>query len=96
MCRVIAGGNKTESTPFMLADKEAFSLDEAGMRKRVEALVGSDADKLIQACKGEYPNLSPSAIHFYIAGYSMMGAGSAAIAERKAALGRAPRVSAPF
>jgi para-nitrobenzyl esterase len=87
---VIVGWNKTESTVFMLGDKEAFSLDEAGMRTRVEALAGTDADELIKSYRSKYPNLSPSAIHFYIASYSMMGAGSVTIAERKAALGRAP------
>jgi para-nitrobenzyl esterase len=87
---VMVGWNKTESTVFMLADKEAFSLDEAGMKKRVESLAGSETDALIKMYRSEYPNMSPSAIFFHISSYSMMGAGSVAIAERKAALGRAP------
>jgi para-nitrobenzyl esterase len=87
---VMVGWNKTESTAFSISDAQLFSLDEAGMRKRIEGLVGSDADLLIKACRNEYPNLSPSAIYFYISSYSMMGAGSVAIAERKAALGKAP------
>jgi para-nitrobenzyl esterase len=87
---VMVGWNKTESTLFMLGDPQVFALDEASMRKRVEALVGSDAEALIQAYKKEYPTLSPSAIHFYISSYSMMGLGSVTIAERKAALGKAP------
>jgi para-nitrobenzyl esterase len=87
---VMVGWNKTESTLFMLGDPQVFSLDEAAMRKRVEALVGSDAEALIQAYKTEYPKLSPSAIHFYISSYSMMGSGSVTTAERKAALGKAP------
>lgn len=87
---LMIGWNKTEATLFMVEDKEAFSLDEAGMRKRVEALVGADADRLIDAYRREFPKLSPSAIHFYIASYSRMGSGSVAIAERKAALGKAP------
>jgi para-nitrobenzyl esterase len=87
---LMIGWNKTESTLFMLEDQEAFSLDEAAMRKRVEALVGADAGRLIDAYRREFPKLSPSAIHFYIASYSRMGSGSVAIAERKSALGRAP------
>lgn len=87
---VIVGWNKTEATVFMLSDKEAFSLDEAGMRKRLEGMVGAEADALIQLYRRENPNLSPSAIFFNIASYSMMGHGSVTIAERKAALGRAP------
>jgi para-nitrobenzyl esterase len=85
---VIVGWNKTESTLFS-QDKQVFSLDEAGMRKRVEGLAGKDTDELIKAYKSEYPRLSPSAIYFYISSYSMMGAGSVAIAERKSALGKA-------
>ncbi|MBN1570164.1 MAG: carboxylesterase/lipase family protein [Acidobacteria bacterium] len=87
---VMIGWNKTESTAFMLADKEAFSLDEAGLRKRVEALAGSEAEALINMYRSEYPKMSPSTIFFHISSYSMMGYGSVTIAERKAALGRAP------
>lgn len=87
---VMVGYNKTEATLFSLSDQQLFSLDEAGMRKRVEGLVGSEADQLIKAYRSEYPKLSPSAVYFYIASYSMMGYGSVTIAERKSALRRAP------
>jgi para-nitrobenzyl esterase len=87
---VMVGWNKTESTVFMLNDQEAFSLDEAAMRKRVEGLVGPDADALIKMYRSENPKMSPSAIFFHISSYSMMGSGSVTIAERKAALKRAP------
>jgi len=87
---VMVGWNKTESTVFSFSDPQAFSLDEAGMRKRIEGLVGQDADRLIAAYRAEFPKLTPSGIYFYAASYSMMGAGSVKIAERKSALGRAP------
>lgn len=87
---VMVGWNKTESTLFSLGDKQVFSLDEAGMRKRIEGLAGPDTDELIKTYKRDYPKLSPSGIYFNISSYSMMGSGSVAIAERKAALGRAP------
>jgi para-nitrobenzyl esterase len=87
---VMVGWNKTESTLFSLGEPKLFSLDEAGMRTRVEKLAGKDADKLIKMYRTDFPKLSPSAIYFYISSYSMMGAGSVAIAERKAALKRAP------
>jgi para-nitrobenzyl esterase len=87
---VMVGWNKTESTVFSFGDEQAFSLDEAGMKKRIEPLAGADTDRLIQIYKKEFPKLSPSGIYFYISSYSMMGAGSVLIAERKAALGRAP------
>jgi len=87
---VMVGWNKTESTVFSFSDPQVFSLDEAGMKKRIEGLVGPDADRLIKAYRSEFPKLSPSGIYFYVSSYSMMGAGSVKIAERKAALGRAP------
>ncbi len=87
---VMVGWNKTESTVFSFGDNQVFSLDEAGMKKRIESLAGADADRLIQTYKKEFPKLSPSGIYFYISSYSMMGSGSVMIAERKAALGRAP------
>lgn len=87
---VMVGWNKTEATVFMISDKDAFSLDEAGMRKRLEGMVGAETDALIQLYRNENPKMSPSAIFFNIASYSMMGSGSVTIAERKAALGRAP------
>jgi para-nitrobenzyl esterase len=87
---IMIGWNKTESTVFSLGNDELFSLDEAGMRKRIEDLVGGDADRLIKLYRSTYPNMSPSAVYFHISSYSMMGAGSVAIAERKASLGKAP------
>jgi para-nitrobenzyl esterase len=87
---VMVGWNKTESTVFSFGDEQAFSLDEAGMKKKLEPLAGTDTDSLIQAYKSAFPKLSPSGIYFYISSYSMMGSGSVTIAERKAALGLAP------
>jgi para-nitrobenzyl esterase len=87
---VMVGWNKTESTVFSFSDAQVFSLDEAGMKKRIEPLAGGDADRLIQIYKSEFPKLSPSGIYFYISSYSMMGSGSVTIAERKAALAKAP------
>jgi len=86
----MVGWNKTESTAFSLGQDELWSLDEEGMRSRVEKLAGADAGKLIEMYRGEYPGMSPSAIYFHIASYSGMGSGSVAIAERKMALGKAP------
>jgi para-nitrobenzyl esterase len=86
---VMVGWNKTESTVFF-NDEQLFSLDEAGMRKRIKPLAGSDTDRLLQAYKSEFPKLSPSGVYFYISSYFMMGWGSVTIAERKAALGKAP------
>jgi para-nitrobenzyl esterase len=87
---VIVGWNKTEQTAFSLGRDELWSLDEAGMRSQVERLAGADTDRLIELYRREYPGMSPSAIYFHIASYLRMGSGSTAIAERKAAQGKAP------
>jgi para-nitrobenzyl esterase len=87
---VMVGWNKTEQTAFSLGQEALWSLDEEGMRGRVEKLAGADADRLIELYRQKFPGLSPSAVHFYIATYSGMGSRSVAIAERKAALGKAP------
>ena len=87
---VMVGWNKTESTAFSLGQDELWSLDEDGMRSRIERLAGPDADRLIDLYRKEYPNMSPSAIYFHIASYPRMGSGSVALAERKASLGKAP------
>ncbi|MBN2243587.1 MAG: carboxylesterase/lipase family protein [Acidobacteria bacterium] len=87
---VMVGWNKTESTAFSLGQDELWSLDEEGMRSRIEKLAGADTDRLIGLYRKEYPDMSPSAVYFHIASYPRMGSGSVAIAERKAALGKAP------
>jgi para-nitrobenzyl esterase len=87
---IMVGWNKTEQTAFSLGQEALWSLDEEGMRSRVEKLAGADTDRLIELYRKMYPTLSPSAIHFYIATYSGMGSRSVTIAERKAALGKAP------
>ena len=84
------GWNKTESTAFSLGQDELWSLDNEGMRSRIEKLAGDNTDRLIEAYRREYPDLSPSALAFHVTSYLMMGAGSVTIAERKAALGKAP------
>jgi len=87
---VMVGWNKTEQTTFSLGQEELWSLDEEGMRSQVERLVGADTDRLLEMYRREYPGMTPSAIYFHIASYSGMGSGSVTIAERKAALSKAP------
>ena len=87
---VMVGWNKTESTAFSLGQDALWALDEQGLRDRIEKLAGANADRLIQLYRREYPDLSPSRVYFLISSYSGMGSGSVTIAERKAALGKAP------
>jgi para-nitrobenzyl esterase len=87
---IMVGWNKTEATAFSLGQDELWSLDEEGMRGRVEKLAGADAGRLIDLYRQEHPEMTPSDIYFHIASYSGMGSGSVAIAERKVRLGKAP------
>jgi len=87
---IMVGWNKTEQTAFSLGQDELWSLDEEGMRSRIEKLAGNDSGRLIELYHREYPDMSPSAVYFHIASYPRMGSGSVAIAERKATLGKAP------
>ncbi|MEJ2110289.1 MAG: carboxylesterase family protein [Acidobacteriota bacterium] len=87
---VIVGWNKTEQTVFSLGQDALWSLDEEGMRSRVERLAGDKANQVIELYHKKYPDMPPWAIYFHIASYSGMGSRSVAIAERKAAQGKAP------
>lgn len=87
---IIVGWNKTEQTIFTLGQEELWSMNEEGMRNRIQKIAGADTDRLIEAYRREYPGMSPTVLYFHISSYPMMGAGSVAIAERKAALGKAP------
>ncbi len=85
---LIMGWNRTEMTLF--ADPAAFTLDDAGMKKRVAAIHGDAADEIIATYKEKYPGLSPADLHFLIwSDYPTMLFENL-IAERRAAQNQAP------
>ena len=67
-----------------------FSLDEAGMRARVGELLGDSASRVIDVYARANPGASPSDLYFLIASDQRYGAPVMKIAERRAALGKAP------
>jgi para-nitrobenzyl esterase len=85
---VIIGNNRTEMTLF--ADPAAFSLDEAGMKTRVKGMLGEHADEVIQAYHRANPKATPSDLFFLIWTDDPTTIYSDNIAERRAALGKAP------
>lgn len=87
---LIIGTNKDEATLFMLADKELASLDEAGLRARVQAFAGPSTEVLLAAYRAAQPQASPAEIFTSIAGDRMMRVNSITQAERKHAQGTAP------
>jgi para-nitrobenzyl esterase len=85
---VIIGNNRTEMTLF--ADPAAFTLDEAGMRTRVNGLVGDRTDEVIEVYRRANPKATPSDLFFLIWTDNPTTIYSNNIAERRAALGKAP------
>ena len=87
---VLIGFNRTELTLFAGSDSSLFSLDEAGLQKRVRSLLGNNAETVLSAFRSDYPHESPSDLYFLIATAYPTVAFTAKIAERRAALGKAP------
>jgi para-nitrobenzyl esterase len=87
---LIVGCNRTEYTLQLAGDAEAFRLDEAGMRKRVEAFLGDKAPEVIEAYRKAEPNASPSELFFLMISDFRYCAPIATIAERRAALNAGP------
>ena len=87
---VMIGCTRTEMTLFSANDEAAFHLDDAGMRTRVSSLAGDQAPALIDLYRNANPGATPSDIYFLIASDYRYGAPTFKIAERRAALGKAP------
>jgi para-nitrobenzyl esterase len=85
---VIVGNNRTEMTLF--ADPAAFSLDENGLKTRTKAFLGDRADALIEVYRRANPRATPSDLFFLIWTDDPTTIFSNNIAERRAALGKAP------
>jgi len=89
---LIVGSNRDEIVFFYMSasDKSVFALEEAALGEHIEKIFGEDAHRLLTAYRRSRPDVSPSAIAIAIESAAFAGAGSIAIAERKAEQGRAP------
>lgn len=87
---VICGTNRTELTLQMVGDAAAFNLDEAGLQARAKTAFGDKAQSLIETYRKEVPKASPSEIFFLMVSDRAYCAPMMKIAERRAALKRAP------
>jgi para-nitrobenzyl esterase len=85
---LLCGSTRTEMT--LQSDEAAFSLNEEGLRARVEGLVGDSAGRVIETYRRVNPGSSPSDLYFLIASDHRYSAPVMKIAERRAALGKAP------
>jgi len=87
---LMIGSTRTELTLALQNDKEAFTLDEAGLRRRVKQYVAENSDRVIEAYRKANPQASPSDLFFLIASDEQYGAPVMKIAERRAALNQGP------
>ncbi len=87
---VMIGCTRTEMTLFSLNDAAAFSLTDQAMRARIKDLLGGEAPDMIDLYRKLNPGASPSDIYFLVASDYRYGAPTMKIAERRAALGKAP------
>jgi para-nitrobenzyl esterase len=71
-------------------DDAAFSLDDAGLRARLDRSLGARAGQVIDTYRQSRPSASPTDIYLAVGSIREMGEGSIVIAERKAAQGVAP------
>lgn len=87
---LLIGFNRTELTLFAAGIPELFSLDEAGLHRRVKMLLGDNSEEVIRAFRSDYPREDPSGLYFLIATAYPTVVYTAKIAERRASLRKAP------
>jgi para-nitrobenzyl esterase len=85
---VMLGSTRTELSSS--ADAAAFSLSDADMRARVEALLGQYAGRAIEVYRAANPEASASELYFLIASDERYSGPVMKIAERRAALDAGP------
>lgn len=86
---LIIGHNHTEMTLFAGADPSVFSLDEAGLQRRLKPLLKDSVDSVLRAFRSTYPQENPSGLYFLITTAYPTVAFTEKIAERRAALNKA-------
>jgi para-nitrobenzyl esterase len=83
---LLLGSTRTELTSS--ADAAAFSLTDAGMRERIQMLIGEASSRIIDIYAKANPGATPSDLYFLIASDHRYGAPVMKIAERRAALAK--------
>ncbi len=87
---VILGTNRTELTLQMVGDVAAFALDDAALQTRARAMFGDAGHELVEVYRKSVPAATPSELFFLMASDRAYCVPLMTIAERRAALGRAP------
>ena len=91
---ILVGCTTHEQSLMVLGrDEAAFNLDEAGLRTRVETMVGkSNVARVIDTYKKAHPGKSPSELYFLLSSDRGMRMGAIRLAERKFAQGQSSRI----
>ncbi|HSG54411.1 MAG TPA: carboxylesterase family protein [Paracoccaceae bacterium] len=93
---MLIGWNAQEMSFFMGNDPAAFTLDEAGLEARAEALIGPGAADILTLYRQRHPALDPGQRYIrLLSDYSVM-LPTLAQADRKAGLGGAPTYAYRF
>ncbi len=88
---LLVGCTQYEATLFTLPDPAVFTLDEAAMRVRVQAMFTEpEASRLIDVYRKSNPGATPSDLFLLIYSDQLARRNSVRLAERKAAQGRGP------
>jgi para-nitrobenzyl esterase len=86
---LIVGTNKDE-TLFLFHTPDVLSMDEAGLRRRLEASLKDEAGRVLEVYRRSRPGATPAELFIAITTAEWMGLDAIALAERKAALKAAP------
>ena len=86
-----SSGKRTEATLFLANDREAFDLDDDGLKRRAARLFGEASGRVIEALRRFYPEATPSDLYILAhTGFLRYPIDSIKLAERKAARAAAP------
>ena len=86
---VIVGYTRTERTVYLIDDPKASKLDETGLLDNTKRALGDSAGSVIESYRKKYPKASPADLSVFIL-TDAAAMSSIRLAERRAALGKAP------
>ena len=87
---MIVGTNKDEALLFFRGQKAVFTLDDAGLRQRLQGMFHDNADRVYNTYRRTRPNASPTDLIVAIQTAQMMWNSAIKMAERKVAQNGAP------
>jgi para-nitrobenzyl esterase len=87
---LMVGSNRTEMTVFSMREPANFTLDDVGLRSRIGTLVGDQAEAVLEVYRRVNPTATPSDLFFLIDSDYRYTGPAMKIAERRAALAKAP------